>query len=93
MGRAAMPVVLRLGFFALIVGLAAGALALWIGFEHNNQGEFVDNVTGAVNLEYCLLIFGSWFAVVGTGTFVVAAAIRRLASDGVGDRHGGARDR
>jgi hypothetical protein len=57
------------------VGLLSGAGALWLGLHHNPQGEFFIADTGRLDLEYCAMVFGAWFAGVGVVTLLVALAV------------------
>ena len=42
------------------LGIVLGSLMLWVGFQHNAQGELFDWVTGEVHIKTALMIFGSW---------------------------------
>jgi hypothetical protein len=64
----------RLSMIAAGAGVVGGVAALWVGLQHNPQGEFFIADTGQIDYGYCALIFGSWFGVAGVGAFVVAAA-------------------
>ncbi len=46
---------------ASIVGTLFGAVMLYVGFQHNPQGEFFDQQSGAVDYWYSFLIFFSNF--------------------------------
>jgi hypothetical protein len=56
-------------------GLLGGAAALWLGVRHNSQAEFFVADTGRLDLKYCAMVFGAWFAVAGLVTFLVALAV------------------
>jgi hypothetical protein len=36
------------------IGCLLGAVALFVGFQNNNQGEFYDPETGRVDVGYCV---------------------------------------
>ncbi len=63
-------------------GIIGGAAALWMGLKHNPQGEFFVGGSDHLDLKYCGMVFGAWFAIVGVATFlvsmVVAALVRAL---------------
>lgn len=42
------------------IAVAIGAFMLNAAFEHNPQGVFVDQLTGAVDVPYSALLFLSW---------------------------------
>lgn len=42
---------------AILVGAASGLLFLYIGFNDNNQGEYYDPITRAVDLPYSMEMF------------------------------------
>ncbi len=44
-----------------IVSLVVAAAAVWIGFQHNVQGEFVDTVSGRIDWLYTFFLFAAWF--------------------------------
>lgn len=58
-------------------GLIGGAGALWLGMRHNAQGEFFLSDTGRIDIKYCAMVFGAWFAVVGVATLLVGLVLTR----------------
>jgi hypothetical protein len=44
-----------------VVSLVVAAAAVWIGFQHNVQGEFVDTVSGGIDWSYTFCLFAMWF--------------------------------
>jgi hypothetical protein len=56
-------------------GIVGGGAALWMGLRHNPQGEFFVGDTGRLDLRYCGMVFGAWFAVAGFATLLVALAV------------------
>ena len=49
-------------YSALIAGIMTGLFMVFIGFQHNPQGEYIDLATNEINLKYGLLTFLLWFA-------------------------------
>jgi sterol desaturase/sphingolipid hydroxylase (fatty acid hydroxylase superfamily) len=46
---------------AFLVGCGLGGLALWAALQDNNQGEFLDPKTGALDWAQSSLVFLGWF--------------------------------
>jgi hypothetical protein len=46
---------------ANIFGVVIGFFMLFVGYNHNIQGEFTDIETGQIDYIYSLLIFASWY--------------------------------
>ena len=61
-----------------VLGLAVAAFMMYVGWEHNSQGEFHDET--AVHWGYCLFLGFSWFVVIAGIPYAIALAvfIRRL---------------
>jgi hypothetical protein len=49
---------------AAVPAACLASLLLWIGFNNNNQGEFFDPQSGAVEWSYAVLVFLAYFALV-----------------------------
>jgi len=73
--RAMKTLIWRLVLAAFLVGAVVGALMLSAAFDHNPQGEFIDQETGEVALLRGVLLFASWFV----PAFVVVFAFGCLA--------------
>ena len=60
--------------------LAAGwaGLMLWVAFQNNNQGEFFDPQSGAVEWGYVALLFLAWFVPVFFPITLIGAALQWL---------------
>jgi hypothetical protein len=56
-----------------VLGLAVAALMMYIGWQHNSQGEFYDE-TG-VHWGYWLFLGFSWFIVITGIPYAVAVAV------------------
>ena len=68
----------RVGLFvAVFVGCAAAGLLLWIGFQHNSQGEFFDAETGEYSW-YTLQFFVINAVIIGTPVFLLVGMVRLL---------------
>jgi hypothetical protein len=48
-------------YVALGLGLVAASIVLYIGFQHNPQGAFVEIGTGKADIPYVSSIFILWF--------------------------------
>ena len=48
---------------AAFVGVAFGLDVLLMQIDRNNQGEYIDTATGALDYHYALLIFIPWFLI------------------------------
>ena len=59
-------------YIAAGLGVVIGSLNLYVGFQHNAQGELFDWDTGEVDFRFALLIFGSWAVIT---TLVVGAVL------------------
>lgn len=63
---------LKINFIiALVVGLLVSLILLFIGIDHNAQGEFYSIETGQLDIGYAVLVFFSWFV----PTFLVCVII------------------
>ncbi|MDQ2694546.1 MAG: hypothetical protein M3Z21_04040 [Pseudomonadota bacterium] len=69
---------LYIGLISVISGVAAGGMMLWIGFQHNAQGEFFNTITNEVDYIYSLFVFGAWFVVVAFLMFFFISLIGLL---------------
>jgi hypothetical protein len=63
-------------------GVLFASLLLFIGFDHNPQGEFFDPQSGEIDWGYSALLFSVWFTV---GSLAAAALLftARLLVSGV----------
>ena len=66
-------ILLVLTGIAFCAGCLSGAIFLWGEVQNNNQGEYVDVVTGAVDLPYMIEMF--LVAAVPVTTVVLAAEL------------------
>lgn len=62
----------RLVVASVVLGGLFASLLLFIGFDHNPQGEFFDPQSGAVDWGYSALLFAVWFIF---GSLVAAALL------------------
>jgi hypothetical protein len=60
--------------FPILFAGVVGSLLVYIAFQHNPQGETLDQVTGAINYRYVLALFGSSFAI----ALAIAVAVEAL---------------
>src|SRR5262245_59739985 len=67
--------------YCLLTGTTIGSLAVYIAMGHNPQGEFIDQVTGAVNHAHLSALFLSWFVVVGLVASLALAFLAGLFAD------------
>lgn len=56
---------------SVAVGAVFASTFLYIGFQHNPQGEFFDPRTGVVDWRYAALLFSVWFI----GASIVAGVV------------------
>lgn len=61
----------KVSLVAVPLGIIAGVAAVWAGFQHNVQGEFISE-TGRIDYGYTVLVFGSWFVLVALSAAVLA---------------------
>jgi hypothetical protein len=65
-----------LAIIALIAGLLGsvfGTVVMWIAFQHNNQGEYFDPVTGQVDIAYSAELFAAASLPVAFAVFAILA--------------------
>ena len=62
-------------YISLGLGFVVAAIVLFIGFQHNPQGTFVDMSTGKADIPYALGIFISWFLLSSIVTAIIGSVI------------------
>lgn len=73
-------------YLSFTLGFLIAALILFVAFDHNPQGEFIDTNTGEINIHNTLQVFISWLLlssiVIGTTasviTFLIKVFIKRI---------------
>ena len=72
----------RLVVASVAFGVLFSSVLLFVGFDHNPQGEFFDPQSGAIDWGYSALLFAVWFMV---GSLAAAALLftARLLSSGL----------
>lgn len=48
-------------YISALLATIVGGLILSIAFQHNPQGEFINNETGAIEIAYSAKLFVAWF--------------------------------
>lgn len=66
-------------YISLGLGLVVAAFMLFVAFDHNSQGEFIEMDTGKVNIQNSLEIFISWFLVSSIVVGIISLVITFLA--------------
>jgi len=69
------------GILSAIVGCVSGCLTLYVGFKENAQGEFYDQISGKIDIIYCLQMFlmpfGFFCLISFTLIFLMLGAVSR----------------
>jgi hypothetical protein len=63
---------------AAAIGCTIGGLMLFIAFDHNPQGAFIDTETGSVDTIYAAELFASWAVPSMISFFLVGSLLRWL---------------
>ncbi|MGA8944287.1 MAG: hypothetical protein WB502_16460 [Thermoactinomyces sp.] len=71
---------LKVLYISLGLGLVAASIVLFIGFQHNPQGTFIDINTGEADILYIFSIFISWFILSSIMFGIIGSVITFLAS-------------
>lgn len=66
-------------YISLGLGLVVATIVLFIGFQHNPQGAFVDIGTGKADIQYVFWIFISWFLLASIMIGIISSVITFLA--------------
>jgi hypothetical protein len=69
----------QIAWFANFVGVTCGLYILLVAIDRNNQGEYIDTSTGALDYYYAALMFVAWYFVSAITTTIVLSIVLVLA--------------
>jgi len=78
-GAGGMRWLIAIAGIAAFVGVAFGLDVLLMQIDRNNQGEYIDTATGALDYHYALLMFIPWFLISAIVTASVLSLVLVLA--------------